>query len=67
MSNDRGMIPVITLVGDLHFIIGDPEALDSLGRALIAKAKLRDRLDVTLIDGMNLPIKILTADEAMGK
>ena len=44
-------------------IIGEPECLEALGTALLAKAKLGKCLPMTLTDGTNKPIIITSSDE----
>lgn len=60
-------IPIITKDGEQVCISGAPEALEALAHALLAKAKIGDKLPCILNDGYNSPIEILTADEVLKK
>lgn len=60
-------IPIITIDGGQACISGTPEALEALAHALLAKAKIGDKLPAILNDGYNNPIEILTADEVLKK
>jgi hypothetical protein len=57
------MTPRILFVNDQHIIQGTPEGLESLGHALILKAKMGVNFQFTMIDGENTPINLMVEGE----
>jgi hypothetical protein len=57
--------PYIHVTDNLVTIIGEPQALETLGHALLLKAKLGKNLSFTITDGQNIPIKLISSDELL--
>ena len=50
--------PWIHIDDNYVYILGEKEGLEALGKALILKSKLLDKLSIVLKDGCNKPITI---------
>jgi hypothetical protein len=55
--------PYIHVESNLVTIIGEPASLEALGHALLMKAKLGRNFQCTITDGVNTPIRIISADD----
>lgn len=55
--------PSITVTATKVVIVGEPQNLEALGHALLLKAKLGRQLQITLDDGVNIPVEIISSDD----
>ncbi len=55
--------PCIVLTEEAVVILGEPQALEALGHALLLKAKMGKNFVCTITDGINTPIKIISSDD----